>query len=117
MVGMLTRIASTAIAIGMKCHRLSPIIMNTLNIQPFFKYSFGSMMSSQNRPLEPSADEMRFFTRRVLDLLIDSIEGLECSPASGKTLGPACLDEVSRPPTDGPGELAELLEIIRRAAE
>ncbi len=60
---------------------------------------------------------MRFFTRRVLDLLIDSIEGLESSPASGKTLGPACLDEVSRPPTDGPGELAELLEIVRRAAE
>lgn len=60
---------------------------------------------------------MRSATQRVLELLIETVEGIERSPASGSVWSAACLDEVSRSPADEPGELAELLAIVRRAAD
>lgn len=74
-------------------------------------------MPANNRPLEPTADEMRFSTQRVLDLLIDTIEGLDRSPASLNTPSAECLVEVARQPSNEPGELDVLLNLVRRAAE
>ncbi len=75
------------------------------------------MQPSRKYPLEPSADEMRSATRRVLDLLIDAIEGIDDSPASGNAWSAGCWNEISQPPSDGPNDLSSLLSVLQRAAE
>lgn len=72
---------------------------------------------AQSRPLELTADEMRSATQRVLELLIETMEGIERSPASGNQWSASCLDEVSRQPVDAPGDLAALIAMVRRAAD
>lgn len=69
------------------------------------------------RPLELTASEMRSATQRVLELLMESTEAIERSPASGSRWSAACLDEVSKKPCDAPGELTELIAVVRRAAD
>lgn len=56
-------------------------------------------------------------TEQVLDVLVDSIEGLDSSPASLNTPSPALLAEVSRPPPETPRSLDALLHVVKRAAE
>lgn len=60
---------------------------------------------------------MRSATKQVLDLLIDTMEGLDSCPASRNTPSAECLAEVSRPPQCEPMDLGELLEVVRRATE
>lgn len=67
--------------------------------------------------LEPGADEMRALTERVSAFLIDAIEGLDQSPASLNSPGPALLADALRAPPEGPGEIGPLLDLIGRAAE
>jgi aromatic-L-amino-acid decarboxylase len=59
---------------------------------------------------------MRAQASRVLDLLVETIEGLERGPASGSTPTPALLAELSEPPPETPRELGTLLDRTRRAA-
>lgn len=68
-------------------------------------------------PLEPSPREMRALTRRVLDMLVDAVEGLDESPASQNAPSPALLAEVSKPPPAEPRDLDGLLDLVGRAAE
>lgn len=74
-------------------------------------------MFERKSPLEPTADEMRSFTQRVLDLLVENIEGLDHSPASLNRPSPELLAEVSQPPPQAPGDLGALLDRVCRAAE
>ena len=67
--------------------------------------------------LEPGADEMRALTECVSAFLIDAIEGLDQSPASLNSPGPALLADALRAPPEGPGELGPLLHLVGRAAE
>ena len=53
------------------------------------------VMPVRNSPLEPTADEMRSIAHRVLDLLVDTVEGLDHSPASLNTPSPELLSKVS----------------------
>lgn len=73
-------------------------------------------METREHALEPGAEEMRAWSARVLDLLIESIDRLEGAPASANDPGPELLAAVTRPPGEGPGEMGELLELTRRAA-
>lgn len=74
-------------------------------------------MSLPEYPLEPSAEEMRSLTQRVLDLLIEMIEGLEHCPASSNTPNDELLASVSEPPPEMPNNADALLDLTRRAAE
>ena len=74
-------------------------------------------MSVPERPLEPAAEEMRFLTKRVLDLLVDTIEGLDRSAASLNTPSSELLAQVSLPPPDAPQDVNALISLICRAAE
>ena len=74
-------------------------------------------MSIQKSPLEPTADEMRSATQRVLDLLVDNIEGLDRSPASRNKPSAELLAEISQPPPEAPEDLGVLLDRVSRAAE
>ena len=67
-------------------------------------------------PLEPSAEQMRALTGRVLDLLVGEIEGLDASPAAGDPPGAALLADASRPPPPGAGPAGPVLELVMRAA-
>jgi aromatic-L-amino-acid decarboxylase len=73
-------------------------------------------MPTTVHPLEPTAAEMRSLTARVLDLLIDEIEGLEGSPASGTTPDPALIADALRPPPAEAADPGALLDLVRRAA-
>ena len=68
------------------------------------------------RPLEPTAEQMRAIAGRAVDLLVDAITGLDGRPASQNALSAELLADVSRPPPEGPGDLAPLLDLTRRAA-
>lgn len=74
-------------------------------------------MIARKNPLEPATSEMRSMTEQVLEILVDSIEGLDTSPASLNTPSPALLAEASRPPPETPQKLDALVELVRRAAE
>jgi len=74
-------------------------------------------MSGRKSPLEPTAEEMRSITERVLDLIVDTIEGLDRSAASLNTPSAELLAKVSKRPPESPEDLDGLLELIRRAAE
>lgn len=73
-------------------------------------------MTNPERPLEPTAAEMRERTGRVLELLIETFEALEGRPASQNTASDALLAEVMRPPSETPGDFGDLLATTRRAA-
>ena len=73
-------------------------------------------MSFSHYPLEPASEEIRAIAGRALDLVIDTIEGLDRAPASQNTLGPELLAAVSQPPSETPRELGTLLDLTRRAA-
>jgi aromatic-L-amino-acid/L-tryptophan decarboxylase len=68
-------------------------------------------------PLEPTADDMRALTMRVLELLVTEIEALDQSAAAGDPPDPALLSEASRPPPDAAGSIGPLLDLVTRAAE
>lgn len=74
-------------------------------------------MSLPERSLEPTSEEMRALAGRALELLVETIEGLDRRPASENTPSPELLAEVSRPPPETPREFSVLLDRTRRAAE
>jgi len=74
-------------------------------------------MPNTERPLEPAAEEMRALTQSVLDFLVDSIIGLDESPASLNTPSAELLAELAAPPPETPGDFDALLDLTRRAAE
>lgn len=74
-------------------------------------------MSLPERPLEPASEEMRTLAGRALDLLVETVEGLDRRPASENTASPELLAEVSRPPPEMPRDFGTLLDRTRRAAE
>jgi aromatic-L-amino-acid decarboxylase len=60
---------------------------------------------------------MRSATEQVLEVLLDSIAGLDSSPASFQGPDAALLAAVSVPPPETPSDVAPLLDLVRRAAE
>lgn len=60
---------------------------------------------------------MRALTNRVLDLLVETIEELDRSPASLNRPSPELLAAVSEPPPEIPGSLEALLDLTRRAVQ
>lgn len=74
-------------------------------------------MSLPEHPLEPAVEEMRFLTQRVLDIIIEMIEGLEHCPASSNTLDSDLFAKVSEPPPETPEDADALLELVCRASE
>lgn len=66
-------------------------------------------------PLEPSSAQMRALTEQVLDLLVGAVEDLDRVPATSADPGAALLAEVSRPPPELPGDIAGLLNLVKRA--
>ncbi len=74
-------------------------------------------MSLSEHTLEPAAEEMRCLTQRVLDIVIEMIEGLEDCPASSNDLNSDLLEEVLEPPPERPRDADTLFDLIRRASE
>jgi aromatic-L-amino-acid decarboxylase len=74
-------------------------------------------MPNRDKPLEPNADEMRSLTQRVLDIVVENIEGLEHSPASLNRPSTELLTEASKAPPESPEDIDMLLDLVCRAAE
>ena len=73
-------------------------------------------MSTPIRPLEPTSAEFCALAQRVLDLAVDTVEGLDASPASLNAPGSDLLAAVATPPPEAPEDAEALLSLVQRAA-
>lgn len=64
------------------------------------------------RPLEPGVEEIRALTEQVLVRVLEHTASLDEALASDTEVTPALMARVSKPPPEGPGELADLLETV-----
>lgn len=74
-------------------------------------------MKNDQRPLEPTAEEIREIANPIIDLLTEFLTNIDERPASANELTPELRAELAAPPPEGPGELEPLLDLTRRASE